>query len=54
MNIIKIVSVYLFCLFLFTWGLNSSLRKSTQIHCNSGINSACEAIKNQNKLVEKF
>ncbi len=54
MNILKILSVYLFCLFLFTWGLNSSFKKSTRIHCESGINSACEAIKNQNKLVEKF
>ncbi len=54
MDILKIVSAYLFCLFLFTWGLNSSFKKSTQIHCESGVVSACEAIKTQNKLIKKF
>ena len=56
MNILKIVSAYLFCLFLFTWGLNSSFKKSTRIHCETfgEYSRACEAIKTQNKLVEDF
>jgi len=39
---------------IFFWAFDSSLKKSTRIHCESGINSACEAIENQKKLVEKF
>ena len=56
MNILKIVSAYLFCLFLFTWGLNSSFKKSQKIHCETfgEYSRACEAIKNQDKLVEDF
>ena len=47
---------YLFLIIgiLFYFSIDSSLKKSTRIHCESGINSACEAIKAQNKLVEKF
>jgi len=47
---------YLFLIIgiLFYFSIDSSLKKSTRIHCESGIVSACEAIKNQNKIVEKF
>ena len=47
---------YLFLIIgiLFYFSIDSSLKKSTRIHCESGINSACKAIKNQNKLVEDF
>jgi len=47
---------YLFLIIgiLFYFSIDSSLKKSTRIHCESGINSACEAIKNQTKLVEEF
>tara|TARA_R100001440_G_scaffold1967_1_gene6138 strand:- start:688 stop:858 length:171 start_codon:yes stop_codon:yes gene_type:complete len=56
MNILKIMGVYVFCLFIFTWGLNSSFKKSTRIHCETfgEYSRACEAIKTQNKLVEEF
>ena len=39
---------------LFYFSIDSSLKKSTRIHCESGIVSACEAIKTQNKLIKEF
>ena len=30
---------------IFFWAFDSSLKKSTHIHCESGIVSACEEIK---------
>jgi len=47
---------YLFLIIgiLFYFSIDSSLKQSTRIHCESGIVSACKAIKNQNKIVEKF
>ena len=40
---------------LFFWAFDSSLKKSTRIHCESGlIQSACEAIEAQNKLTQEF
>jgi len=47
---------YLFLIIgiLFYFSIDSSLKKSTHIHCESGVVSACEAIRNQNKLIEDF
>jgi len=47
---------YLFLIIgiLFYFSIDNSLKKSTRIHCKSGIVSACEAIKTQTKLVEEF
>mgnify|MGYP003133576462 CR=1 FL=1 len=37
------------------FGTSSSLKKSTEIHCNSGlVQAACEAIEAQNKLTQEF
>tara|TARA_R100000654_G_scaffold39182_1_gene64928 strand:+ start:346 stop:504 length:159 start_codon:yes stop_codon:yes gene_type:complete len=40
---------------LFFWAFDSSLKKSTEIHCRSGlIQSACEAVEAQNKLIQEL
>tara|TARA_Y100001973_G_scaffold87485_1_gene131527 strand:+ start:55 stop:213 length:159 start_codon:yes stop_codon:yes gene_type:complete len=40
---------------LFFWAFDSSLKKSTRIHCESGlVQAACEAIEAQNKLIKEF
>tara|TARA_R100000353_G_scaffold5206_1_gene7401 strand:- start:777 stop:938 length:162 start_codon:yes stop_codon:yes gene_type:complete len=41
---------------IFFWAFDSSLKKSTRIHCETfgEYSRACEAIKTQNKLVEEF
>jgi len=47
---------YLFLIIgiLFYFSIDSSLKKSTQIHCESGVVSACEAIKTRNQLIKNF
>ena len=49
---------YLFLIIgiLFYFSIDSSLKTSTRIHCQTfgEYSRACEAIKNQNKLVEDF
>jgi len=47
---------YLFLIIgiLFYFSIDNSLKKSTRIHCESGVISACEAIRTQTKLVEEF
>tara|TARA_R100001440_G_scaffold5489_3_gene11690 strand:- start:165 stop:383 length:219 start_codon:yes stop_codon:yes gene_type:complete len=40
---------------LFFWAFDSSLKKSTRIHCESGlIQSACEAVEARNKLIKEL
>jgi len=40
---------------LFFWAFDSSLKKSTRIHCESGlVQAACEAVEARNKLIKEL
>tara|TARA_Y100001951_G_scaffold16334_1_gene11455 strand:+ start:1423 stop:1650 length:228 start_codon:yes stop_codon:yes gene_type:complete len=52
----KFTFIYLLLMIsaIMYFGTSASLKKSTDIHCKSGFQSACDYIEQSNKLIEEL